>query len=216
MTAVAASAAARQLGAYRDDGPVAGAIGAVAGRIARVSPSALVALGVLPLIALMAVERDGASDAVAGAAIAWMVVLAGASAGRPDEGRFRWVAAPLLRAGEYGTLIWLGAIAGGSGVAAAFALLGALAFRHYDTVYRMRHQATEPPRWLSSLAGGWAGRLIVAWVLLVAGVFSTGVFVAAGLLGAVFVAESVSSWVRPGAPRTTDVFEEDDEDEGVD
>ena len=48
---------------------------------------------------------------------------------------------------------------------AAFALLCALAFRHYDLVYRLRHRGVAPPRWLDRAGGGWDGRLLAGFVL---------------------------------------------------
>ena len=66
---------------------------------------------------------------------------------------------------------------------AAFALMSALAFRHYDLVDRFRHLGLETPRWVGIVGLGWAGRLIGAYVLLVLDVFPTGVFVAAAVLG---------------------------------
>jgi hypothetical protein len=213
MTAASATEAPSRLLAYRDDGPVAGAVGALLGRVARVPPAALAVAGVLPLLAAIAIEGDGASDAVVGAAIAWLIVVAGASAGRTDDGRFRWLSTPMLRLGEYAALIWMGAIAGGSGIPAAFALLCALAFRHYDLVYRLRTQGAEPPVWVGVLGGGWAGRLIVAYVLLQLDVLATGLFVAAGVLGAVFVAESASSWARGEPLETSDVYDDEEDEE---
>lgn len=213
MTAAGAAEAPRRLLVYRDDGPIARAIGAVLGRVARVPPAALVVAGALPLFVVIALEGAGTSDVAVGAVLAWLIVVAGASAGRVDAGRFRWVATPVLRAAEYSALVWMGAIAGDHGVPAAFALLSALAFRHYDLVYRLRHRGAEPPAWVGALGGGWAGRLIVAYVLLPAGVLPTAMFVAAGVLGVVFVAESASSWARGESVDEAELYdEEDDED----
>jgi hypothetical protein len=206
--------APRPLFAYRDDGPVAGAIGALIGRLVPAPPVTLVLIGALPLLGVLGEEGDGASDLAAGLAIGWFVLVAGLSAGRPDDSRFRWLAPPFLRLTEYATLVWLGTLAGGDGVPAAFALLCALAFRHYDIVYRIRHQAMEPPAWVGVVGLGWAGRLIVAYVLLLADAYAIGLFVMAGVLGAVFVTETALGWARRGRVAQAVVYE-DEEDEGA-
>ena len=119
--------------------------------------SALVLAGVAPLLALIAITGDGASWPLAGAVVAWLVLLAGASAGRPLRDRLRWVVPPSLRVAEYAGLLWLAALAGPSSVPAAFALLLAITYRHYDMVYRLRHRAMTPPRWLNRGALGLGG-----------------------------------------------------------
>ncbi|MEA2387163.1 MAG: hypothetical protein QOJ22_1337 [Thermoleophilaceae bacterium] len=196
---------------YRDDGPLAQALG-VLGRLVAVPPFLLVGAGVAGLLALAALEGDGASDATLAAGIAWMVLLGGGSSGRPHTDRFAWSTPGLLRVGEYAGIVWIAANAGGAAPAAAFALLTALAFRHYDLVYRPRFQGVPVPAWLQVLAGGWDGRLIAVWLLLVAGALPAGLFVLAGILGATFVADCVMSWVRHSAAALS-VYE-DEEDEG--
>jgi len=196
---------------YRDDGPLAQALGAL-GRVVKVPPALLVGAGVTGVLALAALEGDGASDGLVAAGIAWLVLLGGISSGRPHTDRFAWSVPGLLRVGEYAGLIWITVNADGSEPAAAFALIAALAFRHYDLVYRPRYQGVAPPAWLQVLAGGWDGRLVLAWILLAAGALPAGMFVLAGVLGATFVAECVMSWARL-ATRPVSVYE-DEEDEG--
>jgi hypothetical protein len=139
-------------------------------------------------------------------------VLAGIASGRHHTDRFAWTVPGFLRVGEYAGLLWIGANAGDSGAAAAFALIAALTFRHYDLVYRQRFQGNAPPGWVQLVAGGWDGRLVVAWLLLVAGALPAGMFLLAGVLGSLFVAECVMSWVRLSAGPVS-VYE-DEEDEG--
>ena len=117
--------------------------------------------GALPLLAAIAIAGDGASWPLAGAVIAWLVLAAGVSAGRPLHDRLRWIVPPALRVVEYAGLLWVAALAGPSAVPAAFALLLAITYRHYDIVYRLRHRGVTPPRALNRLAGGWDGRLLV-------------------------------------------------------
>ncbi len=191
---------------FRDDGPLARALGATLGRAVPAPAIVLVVVGLLPLVALIAIEGGDASDAVAGAAIAWLVIAAGASSGRPHTDSTSWATAPLLRLAEYAAVLWLGALAGGMGPAAAFALLAALAYRHYDLFYRLRFLGVAPPRWVGTVAGGWEGRLLAAWVLLATDALPAGFFVAAGSLGVLFAGESISSWTR--AERTVAYVDE--------
>jgi hypothetical protein len=174
---------------------------------------ALVGAGLAPLFTLMAVKGDHAGRAVLAAVVAWFVLTAGISAGRPHADRLRWVVPPAVRLGEYATLLWIGALGGENSQPAAFALICALAFRHYDLVYRLRQQGTTPPTWVGNLALGWDGRLVLGYILLVAGALPAGFFIAAGLLAAVFVTESISGWRRYGRARQPATYD-DEEDEG--
>jgi hypothetical protein len=178
----------------RDDGPLARALGAALGPLVRLPAIVLVAAGVIPLLAALAIEQGGATDALAGAVLAWFVLAAGASRGRPHTDPLRWAVPPVLRLGEYAALLWLGALVGESGPAAAFALIAALAFRNYDLFYRPRFLGTWPPQWVGDVAGGWEGRVIFAYVLLLAGAFPAGMFAAAGMFGVLFVVESSMPW----------------------
>jgi hypothetical protein len=179
---------------YRDDGPLAARLGRVAGSRVPVPAMALLLLGVGAILALAAFVGRDASTALAAAAVAWLVLTVGVTSGRWPKESFHWAVPPLVRLGEYGALAWLAAIA--DAVPAAFALICALTFRHYDLVYRLRHRAEVPPRWLNLLAAGWDGRVIIAWLLLALGALPEAMYVWAGLLGAVSVAETVVSWRR--------------------
>jgi hypothetical protein len=157
----------------RDDRALASRL-APLGRRAPQTPLTL--LSVLPPLALTATGRSHATMA---AAVAWMVILGGASSGARTD-RFTWLVPGLLRAGEYGLLIWMGGRGG-------FALAFALTLLHYDLVYRPRHLGAEPVvRW----AGGWDGRLVVAWILLAVGAAPVGLYVLAGLIAAIWLAGS--------------------------
>jgi hypothetical protein len=196
---------------YRDDGPLADALAAL-GRVVGVPPFVLVAAGTAGLLALAVAEGDGASDGLVAAGLAWLIVLAGISSGRPHADRFAWSVPGFLRVGEYAALVWIAANAGDSALPAAFALIAALAFRHYDLVYRPRYQGVAPPAWLQLAAGGWEGRIVVCWLLLVAGALPAGMFALAGVVGVMFVVECALSWRRL-ATRPVSVYE-DEEDEG--
>jgi hypothetical protein len=217
MTAAAATVPARTErrsahAVYRDDGPLARAAGALLGGL-RVPSIALAAAGVLPLLALIAVGGADVPEWAAGAALAWLVLAGGAATGRPERGRLRWLLPGVLRLGEYAGLLWISALAGPSSAPAAFALLAAIAFRHYDLVYRLRHRGVTPAGWVNALAAGWDGRLAIAFALLVAGALPTGFFVWAAVLAVAFVGEAVAGWVVVGRVQRP-VEYEDEEDEG--
>lgn len=195
---------------YRDDGPLARAIGGaieVPG-----TQTLLTAIAVAPMFVLIAAEGAGASRVAAGTTLAWLV-LVGAAAGRARTDRLRWAVPPVLRLAEYSGILWIGAMGGESSEPAAFTLICALAFRHYDVVYRLRHQGVAPPAWVGDLALGWDGRLVLGYILLVALALPAGFFIAAGLLATVFVAESIAGWRRFGRAPQPATYE-DEEDEG--
>jgi phosphatidylglycerophosphate synthase len=201
----------RLLRLYRDDGVLAAALGAVAERwVRRIPPALLVVAGVVPVLVLIAASGAAVSHAGALAALAWMVVLAGASAGASQAGPTAWAAPPAIRLGEYAGLLWLAAIAGAE--PAAFALLGALAFRAYDLIYRPKFQGRTPARWVGAIALGWDVRLVLAGVLLVAGALEAGFFAWAAVIGAAFTAEAAMSWRRAGAG--PGLMTDDEEDDG--
>jgi hypothetical protein len=195
---------------YRDDGPAAHALGrALAGRV----PAVLTLIvGLAPLIAAVAIEGGDASNGLVAAVIAWLILCGAASSGTLPLEHRRWTLPVLVRGGEYITLVWIGAIAGSDTYPPTYALLAALAYRHYDLVYRLRHRAEVPPRWLNLLALGWEGRLVLAYVLLVTGALPTGFFVWAALLAVVEIGETVAAWRAFGRGRRPALYE-DDEDE---
>ncbi len=172
------------LALYRDDGPLARALSG-AGRPAL---AGVVAAAVPLAVALAA----GASPGVLAACAAWAVLAAGATGGEP-AGRLAWLVPPGLRAVEYGGLLGLAAAA--ASAAAGFALLAAVAFRHYDLHYRRRLRGAEPPRWVGLVGGGWDGRLLVAAALLLAGAPRGVFFALAGLLAAAFAGEAAAGWI---------------------
>jgi phosphatidylglycerophosphate synthase len=197
---------------YRDDGPVARLIGRALGRAVPLPPTLAIATGAIPLFAAIAAWGDDASPGQVAAAVAWLVLWGGVSAGRPLRERLRWLTTVALRAAEYTALLWIAAVAGDSSKPAAFALLAAIVFRFYETVYRLRTRGTAPPRWVGLFAGGWDGRVIVAAVLLAVGALPAGFWIAAGILGAVFVGEAVTGWVRHSRRRSLTEYEDEEEE----
>jgi hypothetical protein len=184
-----------QIDIYRDDGPLARVLGRALGRFAAPAPLLLLA-AVAPLLAAIVFE---ASEGVAAAVVAWAVVLGGASAGRKGRPKTRWAEPALLRTIEFVGLVWLASLHGESGYPAAFALLGVLAFRHYDLSYRVRQLGSAPADWVGVMAGGWDGRLLAGLALLLVGALPAGYFLAAAALAVAFTAEAVAAW-RKSAP----------------
>lgn len=194
----------------RDDGPLARALARVPG--GRLSPSLLVVVAVLAPFAAIVAGGAAAGRGSIALALGWMVVLGGASAGGDlARDRFRWAVPPLLRAGEYAALLWVGAAAGS--LPAAFALCAALAFRHYDLVYRPRFTGAPPARWTGEAALGWDGRLVLGWALLAAGALPAGFYALAALLGLLFASESAFAWSRTVAAGVRPTYHEEGEAE---
>jgi Family of unknown function (DUF5941) len=192
MSAVAAPDLPR---AFREDGPPARALAGVLGPRLPLPGPALALAGLVPLLAVAALGGGDVSLAVTGAVLAWAVLLGSASRGRPARGG-AWAEPPLVRLIEYVAFIWLAALEGSHALPAAFALIAALAFHNYDLAYRLRHQGAMPPAWLG--LPGWEGRVAIGFALLAAGALSAGFYVAAGVLGVVFVVEAGASWIAAG------------------
>jgi hypothetical protein len=192
---------------FRDDGPVARAVGRALGRVPVPAMAPLV-LGPFGVLALALIAGENASLGVTAAGVAWLVLTLGYTSARWPKPSFHWAVPSLVRLGEYTTLAWLAATA--DALPAAFALLAVLAFRHYDLAYRLRHRGETPPAWLNTLAAGWDGRVILAWALLAAGLLPAAMYVWAALLGAVSVTETVVAWRRFGRGLGAGDFDEND------
>ena len=197
----------RELESFRDDGPIARAIGPLGEGL---SPVLLCSVAVVPLIAAMAIKGEGASDGLALPVLGWLVIVAGLSSGRTGTSRLRWLVPPLLRLGEYAGLLWAGTLAGVSSKPAAFALLAALTIRHYDLVYGLRYRGAAVPERLGIVMGGWDGRLLLAGALLAAAALPAGFYVLAALTAVVFSAAAIRGWSLARMPVA---FEDDKEDE---
>ncbi|MGW2826440.1 DUF5941 domain-containing protein [Streptomyces sp. NPDC001443] len=160
---------------------------------------------------------------VAGSALLWgagwqtvlcalgYVLLSAAAVQRPLKGALDWLVPPLFRAAEYGTVLVLAAKADANGVLpAAFGLVAAVAYHHYDTVYRIRGDAGAPPAWLVRAIGGHEGRTLLVTVLalaLTASQFGVALTVLAVAVALVVLLESIRFWVsahQVGAPAVHD------------
>jgi hypothetical protein len=198
---------------YRDDGPLATAIGRALGRGVNLPAIALLLVAGLPLLVAIVLTGDGASKGLVAGVIAWAILAGGIASARPLTDRLRWAAPPALRALEYVGLLWIAAVAGDDSLPAAFALLSAITYHHYENVYGLRHRGVRPPARISAAGGGWDGRLVLAVVLLVAGALPAGFYALAGLLTGLFVGETVREWRRFRLGQAPVYDDEEDEDD---
>ncbi|MDT0463393.1 DUF5941 domain-containing protein [Streptomyces gibsoniae] len=139
------------------------------------------------------------------------VVMSALAVLRPLKGPLDWLVPPFFRAAEYGTVLVLAAKSGVNGaLPAAFGLVAAVAYHHYDTVYRIRGDAGAPPRTLVRAVGGHEGRTLLVTVLaalLTAEQFKAALTVLAVYVALVVLVESIRFWVaahKGGAPAVHD------------
>ena len=195
--------AARALADLADSGPLASFV-------ARVSPARLGAPFLIALAGtavLVATLFSGAAWApVAGAFV--YAIAAGQALSHPLKGSLDWLVPPLFRAAEYCTVLILAAKAEVNGaLPAAFGLVAAVAYHHYDTVYRIRGNAGASPAWLVRAIGGHEGRTLLVTVLaaaLTASQFPVALTVLAVAVALLVLVESIRFWVSAGAPAVHD------------
>ncbi len=124
---------------------------------------------------------------------------------RPRAGttRLGWLVPPVIRLVEYGAILAIVRQTDPGELPLAFALLGALAFHHYDIVYRQRHRTEFLPRWVTLAGLGWELRIAAVAGLAAINALHAGLILMTLWLAGLFVGESVSSWLRatsiPGA-----------------
>jgi hypothetical protein len=198
---------------YRDDGPIAAAIGAAIGGRLRVPAIALLFAAALPGLVAIVIEGDGASHGLVAGAIAWTVLVGGLASSRPLDDRLRWMVPPTLRAIEYGGLLWVASVASASSLPAVFALLCAITYHHYDVVYGLRHRGIPLPRVVHSAGGGWDGRLALGCLLLLVGALPAGFYVMAAAVAALFLGTTISQWRHIGRSERPVYDDEEDEDD---
>jgi Family of unknown function (DUF5941) len=198
---------------YRDDGPLAAAIGAATGGRLRAPAIAFLFAAALPGLVAIVLEGGGASDGVLAGAIAWAVVLGGLASSRPLDDRLRWMVPSALRVIEYAGLLWIATVAGDSSLPAVFALLCAITYHHYDVVYGLRHRGVPLPRWAQAAGGGWDGRLLLGLVLLLVGALPAGFWVMAVAVAALFIGVTIAQWRHIGRGAQPVYDDEEDEDD---
>ncbi|MFK4227524.1 DUF5941 domain-containing protein [Streptomyces sp. NPDC019890] len=202
--------AAQALADLADSGPLAESLArrfkAAAQRLPALLPPAIALAGGAVLVAAAALSDYGSIWPVLAA-----VVYAATSAlavARPLKGALDWLVPPVFRAAEYGTVLALAARAEVNGaLPAAFGLVAAVAYHHYDTVYRIRGGTGAPPHWLVRAIGGHEGR-VLAVALLAALVtdtdFTTALTALAVAVALVVLVESIRFWVSSAAPAVHD------------
>ncbi|MEU1475314.1 DUF5941 domain-containing protein [Streptomyces sp. NPDC005760] len=195
--------AAQALADLADNGPLAGLLAKPArAPLGGPLPAAVAGVAILTVALFSGVTWAP----VAGAFV--YAVAAGQALYRPLKGSLDWLVPPLFRAAEYCTVLVLAAKADVNGaLPAAFGLVGAVAYHHYDTVYRIRGNAGAPPAWLVRAVGGHEGRTLLVTVLaaaLTASQFTVALTVLAVAVALVVVVESIRFWVSAGAPAVHD------------
>ncbi len=205
--------AAAEVATLADGGPLAELLAPVLRPVARRLPglaapvlAALAAVG-LPAAVYLSAGAWQAVGAAGGYVLLSSLVLA-----RRLNGALDWLAPAFFRAGEYLTVLALALRLDIAALPAAFGLVAAVAYHHYDTVYRLRGGTGAPARWLVRATGGQEGRALLVTLVAAlayngspvgpvghqgagAGV-TQGVLVAlAAVLALVVVAESIHFWV---------------------
>ncbi|WP_433454202.1 DUF5941 domain-containing protein [Streptomyces sp. CA-142005] len=199
--------AARALADLADSGPLADAVKQVAKRgLPGLAVPAVALLGGAAVVGCSALSGHGSVLPVIGALL--YVLTSALAVARPLKGALDWLVPPFFRAAEYGTVLALAGKAGVNGaLPAAFGLVAAVAYHHYDTVYRIRGNAGAPPAWLVRVIGGHEGRTLLVTVLaavLTASQFTVALTVLAVAVALVVLAESIRFWVSAGAPAVHD------------
>lgn len=201
--------AARALAELADTGP----LGEFFAKVAPIRKGAFTApvvalLGAAAMVAAALTQDLGGSYVILAAAI--YAAFSGGAVGRPLKGPLDWLVPPFFRAAEYCTVLILAARSEVDGaLPAAFGLVAAVAYHHYDTVYRIKGGSGAPPRLLVRLAGGHEGRTLVVAVLAATLAdrgtdFTLALTALAAALALLVVVESIRFWVSSGAPAVHD------------
>ncbi|NED74306.1 CDP-alcohol phosphatidyltransferase family protein [Streptomyces sp. SID9944] len=200
--------AAQALADLADTGPLAELCGRFLRRVPRHSAAYLALIGGALVTGSAALWGAGWQTVVCAALY---VPLSAAAVARPLKGPLDWLVPPFFRAAEYGTVLALAAHAEVNGaLPAAFGLVAAVAYHHYDTVYRIRGGAGAPPARLVRAIGGQEGRTLLVAVLaalLTAVQFKVALTVLAVFVAVLVLTESIRFWVRAhrgGAPAVHD------------
>ena len=202
---------ASRLLAYRDDGPIAHALGRLTrGQLPPLLP-ALVAAIVTLILLIAGVEDQGGLVLLAPVLV---LLLAGPGSAHPHTGRLDWAAPNIIRVIEYGYLATLG-FSDGVSKPLVYALIGVLAYHHYDTAYRTR-QRLWPAAWVFRAGLGWDGRMLIAGLGALTHTAPLVYAVLTGYLGVLFAAESIHFWSRTSRRTGVMVNLEETEDEAAD
>lgn len=198
--------AARALADLTDSGALAEYLTRFAGRLPRVAPAVVAFVAGAVVVTSAALAPYGSWLPVLGAVV--YVLLSPAALLRPLKGALDWLVPPFFRAAEYLTVLALAVNADVNGaLPAAFGLVAAVAYHHYDTVYRIRGDAGAPPHWLVRAIGGHEGRTLLVTVLaalLTAAQFKVALTALAVAVALLVLVESIRFWVSSGAPAVHD------------
>ncbi|MFF7362021.1 DUF5941 domain-containing protein [Streptomyces sp. NPDC008125] len=199
--------AARALADLADSGPLARAVAVVRRPGGGFTAPLLALVGSGLVIATALVTPFGSWWPVVAAGV--YTLFAGLAVSRPLKGALDWLVPPFFRAAEYCTVLALAARSGvPHAVPAAFGLVAAVAYHHYDTVYRIRGGTGAPPQWLVRTVLGHEGRTLVvalfAAVLTTRSSFTTALTALAAAVALVVTVESIRFWVSSSAPAVHD------------
>ncbi|MBT2427369.1 CDP-alcohol phosphatidyltransferase family protein [Streptomyces sp. ISL-112] len=200
--------AARALADLADSGPLAQAVASlVRGPKGALTAPAAALIGTLAMIGAALFLPYGSWLTVVAAAV--HVLLSGFAVARPLRRALDWLVPPFFRAAEYVTILVLAARSDvPHAVPAAFGLVSAVAYHHYDTVYRIRGATGAPPQWLVRTIGGHEGRTalvaVLAAVLTRTSGFTTALTALAVAVALVVLVESIRFWVSSSAPAVHD------------
>lgn len=188
---------------------IAGALRKGARGLPGLIPLASAVAGSAVLVATAAFTDFGTGWTALAAAV--YVLTSGLAVARPLKGALDWLVPPVFRAAEYGTILVLAAHAEVNGaLPAAFGLVAAVAYHHYDTVYRIRGGTGAPPSWLVRATGGHEGRILAVALLAVLlenrdnSDFTIALTALAVAVALVVLVESIRFWVSSGAPAVHD------------
>ncbi|MHA5051437.1 DUF5941 domain-containing protein [Streptomyces sp. SD15] len=198
--------AAQALADLTDSGPLAELLTRFTRGVASPGPAYVALLAGTLVVLGAALAPYGSWWPVLGAVI--YVLLSPVALARPLKGALDWMVPPFFRAAEYLTVLVLAANAEVNGaLPAAFGLVAAVAYHHYDTVYRIRGNAGAPPHWLVRAIGGHEGRTLLVTVLaalLTGAQFKVGLTALAVAVALLVLVESTRFWVSSGAPAVHD------------
>ncbi|MFB7916866.1 DUF5941 domain-containing protein [Streptomyces sp. NPDC056061] len=200
--------AARALADLADCGPLNEAVATFGPRLGGSWSAPVTALLAGALMIASALSQPFGSWHTILAAVVY-AMFSGMAVSRPLKGALDWLVPPIFRAAEYCTVLILAARSDVPGaLPAAFGLVSAVAYHHYDTVYRIRGGTGAPPRWLVRTIGGHEGRTLVVTVLAAVCARHTAFTVAltafAAAVALVVLVESIRFWVSSGAPAVHD------------
>ena len=111
------------------------------------------------------------------------------------ESRFGWAVPAGLRLVELTGIAVIVVLAEPKLLPVAFCALFAIAYHHYDTLYRSLQNAA-PPQWLVWLGFGWDGRLLLVGALALALALQPGLLVLTIWWGLWFAGMASIQWLR--------------------